>query len=63
MNYTNLNDSSQAHLPVQYASNIEFIRQKWHMCYGWQRATPESHVFASLAVRVLRFRFTPQQNR
>ena len=26
----NLIDSCQAHFPVQYASNIEFIRQKWH---------------------------------
>ena len=28
MNYTNLIDSCQAHLTVQYASNIELIRQK-----------------------------------
>ena len=28
MNYTNLIDSCQAHLPVHYSSNIEFIRQK-----------------------------------
>ena len=28
MNDINLFDSCQAHLPVQYASNIEFIRQK-----------------------------------
>ena len=27
MNYTNLIDGCQAHLPVQYASNIELIRQ------------------------------------
>ena len=31
-------------LPVQYASNIEFISQKWHWCRCWQRATPESYV-------------------
>ena len=28
MNYTYLIDSCQAHLHVQYTSNIEFIRQK-----------------------------------
>ena len=28
MNDTNLIDSCQAHLPVLYASNIEFLRQK-----------------------------------
>ena len=28
MNYINLIDSCLAHLPVQYASNIELIRQK-----------------------------------
>ena len=28
MNYTNLIDSCQAHLPMQYALNIELIRQK-----------------------------------
>ena len=28
MNYMNLIDSCQAHLPVQYALNTEFIRQK-----------------------------------
>ena len=44
MNCTNLIDSCQAHLPVQHASNIELIRQKWHWCCDWQRATPESHV-------------------
>ena len=27
MNYTNLIDSCQVHLPVQYAANIELIRQ------------------------------------
>ena len=27
MKDTTVNDSCQAHLPVQYASNIEFIRQ------------------------------------
>ena len=30
MNYTNLTDNCQAHLPVHYASNIKLIRQKWH---------------------------------
>ena len=30
MNNTKLIDSCQAHLPVQYASNIELIRQKWY---------------------------------
>ena len=44
MNYTNLIDSCQAHLPVQYASNIKHIRQKWYWCCDWQRATPELHV-------------------
>ena len=33
-------DSCQAHLPVQYASNIELI--PW--CCDWQRATLESHM-------------------
>ena len=28
INYTNLIDSCQAHLPMQYTSNIEFISQK-----------------------------------
>ena len=40
----NLIDNCQAHLPVQYASNIEFIHQKWHWCCDWQRATPRPHV-------------------
>ena len=31
-------DSCQAHLSVQYASNIELIWQKWHWCCDWQRA-------------------------
>ena len=44
MNDINLIDSCQAHLPVQYTSNIKFIRQKWHWCYDWQRATPEPHM-------------------
>ena len=57
MNYTSSNGSCQTHLPVQYASNIELIRKKWHWCCDWQRATSESHVqksplFAPLAVRV-----------
>ena len=42
MNYTHLIDSCQAHFPVQYASNIELIRQKWYWCCDWQWATPES---------------------
>ena len=29
MNYTNLIDICQTLLPVQYASNIDLIRQKW----------------------------------
>ena len=44
MNYTGFIDSCQAHFSVQYASNIELIRQKWYWCCDWQRATPESHV-------------------
>ena len=44
MNDINLIDSCQAHLPVQYTSNIIFIRQKWHWCCDWQRATPKSHM-------------------
>ena len=32
MKDTNLIVSCQALLPVQSASNIEFIRQKWHWC-------------------------------
>ena len=50
MNEINLIDSWQAYLPVQYASNIEFIRQKWHWCCDWQRTTPESHVQNKLLV-------------
>ena len=61
----NLFYSYQAHLPVQFASNIEFIRQMWHWCCDWQRATPEFHVqnklvFAPLAVPL--FRFALHQN-
>ena len=44
MNYRNLIDSCQAHLPAQCASNTELIRQKCHWCWDWQRATQESHV-------------------
>ena len=38
----NLIDCCQAHLTVQYASNIEFICQKCHWCCDRQRATTES---------------------
>ena len=44
MNDKNLIDSCQAHLPVKYALNIKLIRQKWHLCYDWQGATPELHM-------------------
>ena len=52
----------------QYSLNMEFIRQKWHWCCDWRRATLESPVqnkplFAPLAVRVPLFHFTLQQNR
>ena len=50
MNYTKFDRSCQAHLPVQFASNIEFIRQMWHWCCDWQRATPELHVQNMLLV-------------
>ena len=40
----NMTDSYQAHLPVLFTLNIESIRQKWHCCCDWQRATPISHV-------------------
>ena len=30
MNNTKLDDSHQAHVPAQIASNIEFIGQMWH---------------------------------
>ena len=66
MKYTHLIDSCQAHLPVQYASNITFIRQKWHWCRDWQRATHELHVqikplvFSIGSPRSL-IRFTRQQ--
>ena len=57
MNYTNFIDSSQAHLPVQYTTNIELIRQKWLWCCDLQRATSSrtcktSFLFAQLAARV-----------
>ena len=53
MNYINLIDSCQADLPVQYASNIQLISQKWYWCCDWQRATTEpSLLFAQLAVCV-----------
>ena len=32
MNDINLIDSCQVHLPLQYASYIKFIGQKWHWC-------------------------------
>ena len=51
MNDINFIDSCQAHLPVQYASNIEFIRQKWHWDCDWQLAT-DSCLLHCLAVRV-----------
>ena len=44
MNHTNLIDSCQAHLPVQHASTIKLIRQKWYWCCDWQRATFESRM-------------------
>ena len=44
INYTNLIDSCQAHLPVQYASNIELVCQRWQWSCDWQRATPELHM-------------------
>ena len=44
MNDTNMIDSCQAHLPVQYSSNIELIPQKWHWCCDWQQATLVSHM-------------------
>ena len=52
MNYTHLIDSCQAHLPVQYPSNIELIFRS-----DWQGATPSrtcktSLLFAPLAVSV-----------
>ena len=69
----NVIDSWQAHLPVQFASNMELIRRKWHWSCDWQRATPDSHVqnksvvFAPLAIlftlAVPLFRFTLQQKR
>ena len=40
----NLIASCQAHLPVQYASNIELIHQKGHWCCDWQQATSEWHL-------------------
>ena len=57
MNYVDLIDSCQAHLPLQYAWNIDLIPQKRYWCCDWQRATPQSHMqnkplFAPLAVRV-----------
>ena len=63
MNNTNLIDSYQAHLPVQYASNIELIRQKWYWSCDWQRATPSrtyetSLLFTPLAARVQAFLFS-----
>ena len=50
MNGKILIDSCQAYLPTQYASNIEFIHQKWRWWRDWQRATPESHVQNKLLV-------------
>ena len=44
MNDTSLIDSCKHHLPLQYASNIEFIRQKFHWGCDRQRATSESHM-------------------
>ena len=39
----NLIECCQALLPVQFASNIEFIRQMWHWFCDWQRPKPEFH--------------------
>ena len=50
MNYTNLIESCQTHLAVQYASNIELIRQKVTRVVIDKRDTPESHVQNKLRV-------------
>ena len=53
MNDINLIDNCQAHLPVQYASNIKFICQKCHWCCDHLSCTCKtSLLFAPLAVRV-----------
>ena len=55
MNDINLIDSCQAHLPVQYASNIEFICQLvlWLTAsHTVSRTYKTSFLFAPLAVRV-----------
>ena len=43
MKYIKMIEGCQAHLPMQYTSNIEFISQKWHCCCDWQQATLDSH--------------------
>ena len=55
MKYTYLIDSCQAHLPVQYTSNIEFIRQKCVLIDSephLSRMCKANLLFAPLAVRV-----------
>ena len=44
MNDTIFIDSCQAHLPVQFASNIDFICQKWYWCCDCKRISPELRV-------------------
>ena len=76
MNNMNLIDSCQAHMTVQYTSNIELIRRKWQSCRDWQRATQETHVqnayvqnkrfacsIGSSWLFHFNFRFTLRQNR
>ena len=56
MNYTDLIDSCQAHLPVQYASNIEFARSDTGVVIDSEphlsRMCKTSFLFAPLAVHV-----------
>ena len=44
MKDTNLIDSCQANIPMRYASNILFIRQKCHWDCDWQRAISKPYV-------------------
>ena len=54
MNYKNLIDSYQVHLPVQNASNIEFIRQK---CYSYTKLNWHSLIFDIIRSRSVSISF------
>ena len=46
----NLIDSCQAHLPVQFTSNIEFVRQMCQCCCDWPGFYTKLNVWGSLGL-------------